>query len=68
MISDEPDQVGKVGDGRLVDDEAKHGLLLDTVDVEREGSDGDPDHALAVVEELDGLGIEREIVGVLEQN
>lgn len=34
-------------------------------DVQREGTDGDPHHALVVVEELDGLGVQREVVGVL---
>ena len=40
-------------------------LVLDLVHVEAERSDGDPHHALAVVEELDRLRVEREVVVVL---
>ena len=65
MVSDEPDEVAEVGHGRLVDDKLEHGLVVDPVDVEGQGPDGDPDHALAVVEELDRLRVQREVVGVL---
>jgi hypothetical protein len=33
VVSDEPDEVGEVGDGGLVDDELEHGLLFDAVHV-----------------------------------
>ena len=66
VVANEPDKVGKVGDGGLVNDELEHGLVLDAVDVEGEGPDGNPDHALAVIEELDGLRVEGEVVGVLK--
>ncbi len=65
VVADEPDQVGEVWDGRLVDDEAQHGLLLRAVHVEGEGADGDAHHRLRVVEELDGLRVQREVVRVL---
>lgn len=67
MIADEPDEVGEVRSGGLVDDELEHGLLFDTVDVESEGPDGDANHALAVVEELDRLRVQRKVVRVLER-
>lgn len=38
---------------------------LTFVDVERNGSDCDADHALRVVEELNGLGVQGKIVSVL---
>ena len=37
-------------------------LVLDLVHVEAERPDGDPDHALAVIEELDRLCVEREVI------
>ena len=40
-------------------------LILHLVHVEAERPDRDPHHALAVVEELDGLGVEREVIIVL---
>lgn len=66
MVADEPDKIGEVGDGRLVYDEFEHGVLVDAVDVEGKGSDSDPDHALAVVEEFDGLRVQGKVVRVLE--
>ena len=40
--------------------------LLTLVDVERDCSHSYPDHALAMVEKLDGLGIQREIGQMLK--
>ena len=65
VVPDEPDQVGEVGGGRLVRHELQHPLVLNLVHVEAEGPDRYPDHALAVVEELDGLGVEGEVVIML---
>lgn len=67
MISDEPDQVGEIWHSRLVNDELQHGLLFRSVHVEGQGSNRDADHALAMVEELDGFRVEGEIVGVLSE-
>ena len=68
VVADEPDEVGEVWHGRLVDDELEHALLVDAVDVEGERAHGDAHHALAVVEELDRLRVEREVVRVLKRN
>ena len=40
-------------------------IILFLVDVERQGPYGYPNHALAVVKELNGLGVQGEVVGVL---
>lgn len=65
MVSNEPHQVGEVGGRRPVAYKLQHGLVIDTVDVEGERPHGNPHHGLWVVEELDSLGVEREVVGVL---
>lgn len=39
--------------------------LLTFVHVERNGADSDPDHALRMVEELNGLGVQGKIISVL---
>lgn len=39
--------------------------LLTFVHVERYGADSDPDHALRMVEELNGLGVQGKIISVL---
>ena len=67
VVTNEPHEVGKVRHRRLVDDELEHGLLLDAVDVQGQGAHGDPHHALAVVEKLDGLRVQREVVRVLRK-
>ena len=67
VIADEPDQVGEVGYGGLVYDEAEHGVVFNLVDVEGERAHGYPHHALRVVEELDGLGVQGEVIGVLKK-
>lgn len=68
VVADKPDEVGEVGHSRLVDDEAQHRLLLSAIHVERQRPDCDAYHALWVVEELDGLRVEREVVGVLRKS
>ena len=65
VVADEPDQVGEIGSSCLVRDKLQHGLVLHSVHVEGEGPDSNPDHALAMVEELDGLCVQGEVVGVL---
>ena len=40
---------------------------LTTEDVQRQGSHGDPDHGLFMIEELDGLRVQREVVQVLSE-
>ena len=66
VVADEPHEVGKVWHGRLVDDELEHGFFVDAVDVEGERPHGDPNHRLRVVEELNRLGVEGKVVGVLQ--
>lgn len=39
--------------------------LLTFVHIERYGADSNPDHALGMVEELNGLGVEGKIISVL---
>ena len=50
-----------------IHDWPEHGLILNLVDVESERPDRDAHHALAVVEELDGLGVQGEVIGVLKK-
>lgn len=38
---------------------------LTFVDVERDGADGDADHAFGVVEKLNGLGVQGKVISVL---
>ena len=66
VVADEPDEVGEVRHRRLVDHELEHRVLLHAVNVQGQGPDGDSNHRLAVVEELDGLRVQREVVGVLK--
>lgn len=65
MVADEPDEVREVGSRCAIANELKHGLVIDTVDIERERPHSDTDHALGVVKELDGLSIQGEVVRVL---
>ena len=66
VIAYKPDQVGEIRYSRLVDHELNHGLLFDLVHVQSQRPHRDPDHAFAVIEKFDGLGVEREVVGMLQ--
>ena len=66
MVPNEPDQVGKVGDGGFVDNEPQHGLIFHFVNIETQGPHRDSHHRFTVVKELDGFRVQREIVGVLQ--
>ena len=65
MVANEPYQAGKVGAGRLVDNEPQHGLVFHFVNVESQGPNCNSYHRLTVMEELNGLGVEGEVVCVL---
>lgn len=65
VVADEPHQVGEVRGGGPVSDELQHGLVVDAVHVEGQCPHRYPDHGLGVVEELDGFGVQRKVVGVL---
>ena len=60
MVSYGPDKVGEIW---ISGHKLKHSLILHSVDIEGDGSDSNPHHAFAVVEELDCLGVEREVIG-----
>lgn len=64
MLSDEPDQVAKVRCGRFVPYKLEHVRVLNFVHIQRDRANRDPNHRLRMVEELDGLRIEREVVRV----
>ena len=49
-----------------IDDLLEHGVFLDSIDVEGQSPDGDSNHGLTVVEELDGLRVQGKVVGVLK--
>ena len=40
---------------------------LTFIDIEGDGSDCDADHALRMIEELDGFCVQREIIGMLKE-
>ena len=67
MVANEPYQVGKVGYGCLVDNEPQHGLIVHFVDVKSKRSHRNTNHRLAVMEEFDGLRVQREIICVLKR-
>ena len=62
VVANKPDEVREVRCSRLVGDKLQHSVVLHFVYVKRESPDGYPDHAFAVIEELNGLSIQREIV------
>jgi len=62
VVANKPDEVREVRSSRLVGDKLQHSIVLHFVYVKRESPDGYPDHAFAVIEELNGLSIQREIV------
>lgn len=66
VVADEPDEVGEVWHGRLVDDEAEHGVLVHAVHVQGQCAHGDAHHGLGVVEELDRLRVQGKVIGVLQ--
>lgn len=64
VLPDEPDQVAKVRRGRLVPYKLEHVRVLNFVHIQRDRANRDPNHRLRMVKELDGLRIEREVIGV----
>ena len=49
----------------MIFDKFQHGRVGNFVDVERQRPHGDSHHRFGMIEELDGFGVKREIVGVL---
>ena len=60
-LTDEPDEIGEVGCGSFITDELEHLVVTNLVDVESERAHCDTNHALSVVEELDGFCVQRKV-------
>ena len=67
VVADEPDQIGKVRHGRFVDHKPQHGVILNPVNIQGQGSNRDANHGLAMVEKLDGFSVQRKVIGVLQK-
>lgn len=57
IIANEPDQVWKICRRRPVENKLLHLFVIHTVDVEGDDANCYPDHALLMIEKLDGLGV-----------
>lgn len=64
VFTDEPDQVAEVRGCGSVADELEHAGVLHAIHVQRNGPDRDAYHRFRMIEELDGLCVQGEIVGV----
>lgn len=65
MVTNEPDKIREVWSSGTVSYELHHRLVVNTVHIESEGAHCNANHALRVVEELDGLRVQWEVIGVL---